>query len=249
MRALTFEGIGLVVACKGQDGAAPAASSNRPGTPIPSSTTPPSSLPIQSPASPDAGGSPLKWDFESDKPGAPPAGFSFARTGQGRDGTWLVRAEPDAPSGANVLAQGDGDSTDHRFPIAVADAPLLRDLDLQVRCKPVSGTVDQACGMVFRYRDANNYYVTRANALEGNVRLYFVKAGQRQQIASFSGRVTSGAWHDYRVVAEGDHFEVYWNGTKVIDHHDRTFGEAGKLGLWTKADSVTYFDNLRVSPL
>ena len=249
MRAPTFVCLGLLVACKGQDGAATAASSKIPGSQNTDSTPPASSVPAQSPASPDAGGGLTKWDFESDKPGAPPAGFSFARTGQGRDGTWLVRAEPDAPSGAHVLAQGDGDATDHRFPIAVADAPLLRDLDLQVRCKPVSGTVDRACGMVFRYRDANNYYVTRANALEGNVRLYFVKEGQRQQIASFSGKVTAGAWHDYRVVAEGDHFEIYWDGTRVIDHHDATFGDAGKLGLWTKADSVTYFDNLRVRPL
>ena len=91
--------------------------------------------------------------------------------------------------------------------------------------------------------------MTRANALEGNVRLYFVKDGHRQQIATHSGKVTSGAWHDYRVVARGDHFEVFWDGAKVIDQHDPTFVEAGKVGLWTKADSVTYFDDLSAKPL
>lgn len=147
-----------------------------------------------------------------------------------------------------MLAQTDADSTDDRFPVAFADKPTLRDLELSVRCKPVSGAVDRACGLVFRLKDANNYYVTRANALEGNVRLYYVKNGHRQQIATFSGNVAAGAWHEYRVVARGDHFEVYWDNAKVIDQHDQTFGDAGKIGLWTKADSVTYFDDLTVKP-
>lgn len=188
-------------------------------------------------------------NFDADKPGNSPAGFSFARTGSGHEGKWRVKAEPGAPSGGNVLAQLDADSTDMRFPVAIADAPVARDVDVRVRCKPVSGQVDQACGLVLRYRDANNYYVTRANALEGNTRLYFVKDGQRQQIASWSGKVTSGAWHDLRFVANGNHFEVHWDGAKILDHTDETFKDAGKSGVWTKADSVTYFDDLQVTPL
>lgn len=159
-----------------------------------------------------------------------------------------MRAEPGAPSGANVVAQTDADTTDYRFPVLFAEQPSVGDLELSVRCKPVSGKVDQACGLVFRLKDANNYYVTRANALEDNVRLYYVKDGKRQQIASWSGKVTPAAWHDYRVVCVGDHFEVYWDGAKVMDQHDKTFTEAGKVGLWTKADSVTYFDELKVTP-
>jgi hypothetical protein len=108
----------------------------------------------------------------------------------------------------------------------------------------MSGKVDQACGLVFRLRDANNYYLTRANALENNVRLYTVKGGARAQIASYTGKVTSGVWHDYKVIAKGDHIEVHWDGAKVIDVNDSTFREAGAIGVWTKADSVTAFDDL-----
>jgi hypothetical protein len=121
-----------------------------------------------------------------------------------------------------------------------------RDVDVRVRCKPVSGKVDEACGLVFRLRDADNYYLTRANALENNVRLYFVKGGRREQIASYSGKVTAGTWHELRATAVGDHLEVSWDGSKVVDHHDQTFPDAGSVGVWTKADSVTYFDDLSI---
>jgi hypothetical protein len=189
------------------------------------------------------------WTFDADQAGEAPAGFAFGRTGVGREGKWLVRAEGSAPSGANVLAQTDADTTDDRFPVAFASEPVLKDCELSVRCKPISGKVDRACGLVFRLRDANNYYLTRANALEDNVRLYYVKDGHRQQIATYGGKVGSDAWHDLRAVARGDHFEVYWDGKKVLDHHDATFSEGGMVGVWTKADSVTYFDDLRVRSL
>ena len=189
------------------------------------------------------------WSFDSDQADAAPVGFSFGRTGSGRPGRWIVRSEKDAPSGPNVLAQTDADDTDSRFPVAVADEPSLRDLKLSVRCKPISGKVDQACGLVFRYRDENNYYLTRANALEGNVRLYYVKNGRRKQFASWSGEVSSSAWHELRAEAKGDHFQIYWDGEKAIDADDKTFPDTGRNGLWTKADSVTYFDDLTVAPL
>jgi hypothetical protein len=185
-----------------------------------------------------------QWSFDSDTANAQPPGFSFGRTGGGRQGRWNVIADPGAPSGTQVLAQLDTDDTDYRFPIAVADEPLLRDGSVSVRCKSVSGSVDQACGLVFRYRDANNYYVTRANALENNVRLYHVKSGDRRQFAGWSGTVSTGKWHTLRVEARGDHFEIYWEDKKIIDVHDATFRDAGKIGVWTKADSVTYFDDL-----
>jgi hypothetical protein len=117
-----------------------------------------------------------KWDFEASSTDQPPTGFSLGRTGSGRMGRWLIKAEKDAPSGAHVLAQVDNDPTSYRFPIAIAEELSLRDFRLAVRCKPVSGKVDQACGLVFRYIDENNYYVTRANALEDNVRFYHVIA-------------------------------------------------------------------------
>ena len=189
------------------------------------------------------------WTFDADKPDAPPAGFSFARTGQGAEGKWLVKAVPDAPSPGNVLAQTDGDTTDYRFPVAVADAPALKDLRLSVKCKPVAGKGDQGCGLVFRFRDADNYYVVRANALEDNVRLYHVVKGRRVQFAGWDGKVASGVWHALSIQAKGTHFEVSFNGKKVIDTTDDTFADAGKVGVWTKADSIIYFDDLSVEPL
>ena len=196
-------------------------------------------------AAPDPAAATRTRTFDDDAVSAPPAGFSFGRTGSGALWRWVVRAEAGAPSGANVLAQLDADDTDMRFPIAVMEAPVLRDVRVSVRCKMVSGRVDQACGLVARYRDENNYYVTRANALEDNIRLYTVRDGQRRQLASWSGRVTPNAWHEYRLEVRGDHLEVFWDGQRVLDHHDTTFTEAGRVGVWTKADSVTYFDDLR----
>src|SRR5260370_12843677 len=187
------------------------------------------------------------WNFDSDTAGTASGGFSFGRTGKGAEGQWVVRSEEDAPSKPNVLAQVSTDDTDYRFPVAFA-GPDIKDLRVSVKCKPVSGRVDQGCGLVFRLKDADNYYVVRANALENNVRLYHVVKGDRRQFAGWNGKVSSGAWHSLRVDAQGDHFEVYWDGKKVIDAHDGTFTDAGKVGLWTKADSGTYFADLTASP-
>ncbi len=188
------------------------------------------------------------WNFDSDVAGAPPAGFSFGRTGKGAEGQWVVRAENDAPSKPNVLAQVSTDDTDYRFPVAFT-GPEMKDLRLSVKCKPVSGKVDQGCGLVFRLKDADNYYVVRANALEDNVRLYHVVKGNRRQFAGWNGKVASGVWHDLAVEAQGEHLQVFFDNKKIIDAKDKTFPDAGKVGLWTKADSVIYFDNLTTSPL
>ncbi|MBI3319122.1 MAG: ABC transporter ATP-binding protein [Candidatus Omnitrophica bacterium] len=187
--------------------------------------------------------------FDADHVGEAPSGFVFGRTGSGRVGRWIVQADKDAPSSPNILAQVDADQTDYRFPVAVASEPILRDMRLSVKCKPVSGEVDQACGLVFRYQDENNYYITRANALEGNIRLYHVVKGDRQQFAGWNGPVASGAWHELVVEAQGSQFSVYWDGQEIINAQDQTFLSPGHVGIWTKADSVTYFDDLHVEPL
>lgn len=192
---------------------------------------------------------PTTWNFDADRVNESPKGFSFSRTGNGRKGRWVVWPAKDAPSRTNVLAQLDNDDTDFRFPIAVASATRLTDVRLSVKCKPVSGAVDEACGLVFRYQDANNYYLTRANALEHNVRLYKVVGSHRQQLAGWSGPVTRGVWHALRVEALGDHMIVSWDGQNIIVVDDHTFRDAGSIGVWTKADSVTYFDDLVVEPL
>lgn len=186
--------------------------------------------------------------FDSDREGQPPSGMAFARSGGGALGSWVVRGEADAPSAPNVLAQTDPDKTNMRFPIAVTDQQL-GDVRVSARCKLISGKVDQACGLVVRYRDENNYYVTRANALENNVRLYHLEAGKRTQLASWEGPVKAGVWHEYALEIRGDHIQVFWNGTRVLDHRDTTFAEPGQVGVWTKADSVTYYDDLKIEAL
>jgi hypothetical protein len=186
-------------------------------------------------------------NFDSEKPGEPPKGFAFGRTGHGSPGKWVVQAAKDAPSGGNVLVQTDTDDTDYRFAVAYT-GPEMKDLRLSVKCKPVAGKVDQGCGIVFRLKDADNYYLTRANALEDNVCLYHVVKGDRRQIASFKGKVKSGVWHDLAAEANGDHIEVFFDGKKIMDARDKTFTEAGKFGLWTKADSLIEFDDLSASP-
>ena len=193
-------------------------------------------------------------DFESDSVGQPPSGFSFALTGGGRPGVWVVRKEDRAADRGNVLAQTDADGTSYRFPIAVFNEVTTRDVDISVRFRPVSGRVDQAAGLVWRYQDANNYYIVRANALESNVVLYKVQNGKRTDLpVKGSGRtygkkadVPKNAWSQMGITVRGSLFTVSLNGQGLYEVEDTTFTGAGKIGLWTKADSVTYFDDLTV---
>ena len=156
-------------------------------------------------------------------------------------------ADPTAPSKPNVVVQTSTDTTDYRFPLLIADQGSFRDLDLSVKFKAVSGRVDQAGGLVFRLKDPNNYYIVRANALEDNYRLYHVVGGRRQQFAGANFKVTPGVWHELRVEAVGNKFACYYDGVKKIEATDDTFKDAGKVGLWTKAESVTYFDDLKAT--
>ncbi len=187
------------------------------------------------------------FNFDSDTAGQPPKGFEFALTGEGKPGKWVVQAVDDAPSGKNVLAQTDGDETDYRFPVAYT-GPEIKDLRLSVKCKPVAGKGDQGCGIVWRLKDKDNYYITRANALEDNVHLYHVIKGRRVRFAGWNGKVASGVWHELAMEMVGDHIQVFFNGTKVIDDHDGTLKDPGKFGVWTKADSIIQFDDLTATP-
>ena len=190
-------------------------------------------------------------DFSQDTVDQPPKGFEFGHTaGVGRPGRWVVQTD-----GSNkVLAQTDADSTRSRFPVAVLSDLTTTDADLSVRFKPVSGRVDQAAGLVWRYQNQDTYYIVRANALEDNVVLYKVEGGKRTDLpVKGEGRtygkksdVPSGQWSTLRVVATGRVFEVYFNGTKLYEVEDATFAQPGKVGVWTKADSVTQFDDLTV---
>ena len=195
-------------------------------------------------------------DFESDHVGQAPAAFTFALTGTGRSGAWMIKKD-DSPEGrGNVLAQTDTDSTSYRFPLAVLSDISTADVDMSVRFRPVSGRVDQAAGLIWRYRDASNYYLVRANALEGNVVLYKVEKGKRSDLPlKGSGRtygkkvpVPKNTWSQLGVTVRGPSFTVSLNGKGVYEVDDSTFTGPGKVGLWTKADSVTYFDDFTVVP-
>ena len=196
-----------------------------------------------------------KLTFDDQKAGEAPKGMTCALTGKGRPGTWLIQQDEGAPSKPLVLAQTDADATGYRFPHCVVDGLMARDLTLSVRFKPVSGAGDRAGGLVWRYRDADNYYVVRANALENNVVLYKVEGGRRTDLPlKGEGRtygkktaVPSGAWSTLGVNVRGNLFEVVFNGAKLYEVEDATFTGPGQVGVWTKADSVTHFDDLKVT--
>ncbi len=134
----------------------------------------------ENPAPQPVSGKQLIYNFDSDPVGQLPAKFHSARTGQGSESTWVVMADPTAPSKPNVVAQTSTDKTDYRFPLLIADEGSFRDLDLSVKFRAIAGSVDQAGGLIFRLKDPNNYYIVRANALEDNYRLYHVVDGRRR---------------------------------------------------------------------
>ncbi len=187
--------------------------------------------------------------FEDAPTGAPPPGFSFALTGGGRPVRWVVLEDPSAPAGGKVVAETSQDRTSDRFPLAILDGLEARDVAVSVRFKPVSGTVDQAAGLTVRLRDPRNYYIARANALEDNVRLYRVVDGRRTQFAGTDVRVPRDRWQTLSLRVEGDRFAVALDGRELFTATDRTFAEAGRVGLWTKADSLTHFDGFEVEAL
>jgi hypothetical protein len=177
-------------------------------------------------------------------------------THEGSAPRWEILRDDSAPSRPLVFAQLSRDATAGRFPLAIWNGGVFRDGEVSVVFKTVSGTVDQAAGLVWRYRDANHYYIARANALENNVVLYKVDNGIRSSLApkglpsrayGVKHPIPNGVWTKFRVVFSGASFQVFLNGDRMFEVEDRSFGSAGKAGLWTKADSVTYFDDFEVS--
>jgi len=177
-------------------------------------------------------------NFDNLPVGSAPAGWTATKTGTG-DAKWTVEKDDSAPSKPNVLKQS-GQAT---YPVCLKDDPSLEDGFVEVKFKPVSGREDQAGGLVWRAKDANNYYVARANALENNVTIYNTINGRRTEKKRASIKVASGQWHTLRVEFQGSHFTVICDGAKALEWDDETFKDAGKVGLWTKADSVTLFDD------
>ncbi len=188
------------------------------------------------------------FSFDADRAGSPPSGWKVEGTGQRSPlATWQVAADPTAPSAPNVLAlsKTNHDSGD-TFNLCWTDRVRFLDGTIEVAFKAVAGEEDQGGGPIWRVRDSTNYYICRANPLEGNFRVYYVKEGARKQLASVKVEVASGVWHRIKVEHAGTHITCWLDGTKHLEADDATFGEAGGVGLWTKADAVTSFDDLRI---
>ena len=194
------------------------------------------------------GGLSVSIDFEATPVGQLPAGVTTALTGSGGPVKWSVIEDPTAPAGSKVLAQTSADRTDLRFPLAIFES-AVGDAAVAVKFRAVAGEVDRAGGIALRLSDAGNYYVVRANALEDNVRLYRVVGGQRIQFAGANAKVASGTWHELGFEVRGNRFEVIFNGKSLFTATDATFARPGRVALWTKADSVTSFDDLRIGGL
>jgi hypothetical protein len=177
-------------------------------------------------------------DFDDAKPGAPPPGWTATQTGQGSS-KWTVEPDSTAPSKPNVLKQ----SGEAAYPVCIKEDTSLKNGFVEVKFKPIAGKVDQAGGVIWRCQDKDNYYVARANALEDNVTIYHTIKGKRVSFKNTDTKVASGQWHTLRVDFNGNNFTVSFDGRKVIEAADDSFTEAGKVGLWTKADSVTLFDD------
>ena len=179
-------------------------------------------------------------NFDDATPGQPPPGWTPTNTGKGTP-HWTVEKDETAPSKPNVLKQS-GEAT---FPVCIRNGASIKDGFVEVKFKPVSGKKDQAGGLIWRGQDADNYYVARANALEDNVTIYHTIKGKRVSFKNTDAQVRSGVWHTLRVEFAGNTFIVIFDGQKVIEASDDSFSESGKVGLWTKADSVTLFDDFK----
>ena len=186
-----------------------------------------------------------RWDFEDAAIGKLPPGWSATQTGKGKGSVWKVLEDKSAPKGPKVLAQTAAEQPGGLFNLCIADKSRFADLDLSVSFKAIAGKKDQGGGPVWRYQDANNYYVVRMNPLEDNFRLYKVVDGKRIQLGTAEEIVAAeGKWHTIRVVHKGNHIRCFFGGKMLLEAKDDAFKEAGKIGLWTKADAQTYFDDL-----
>ena len=177
-------------------------------------------------------------NYDDTKAGVPPPGWTAAQTGSGT-AKWTIEKDDSAPSKPNVLKQS-GQAT---FPVCFKNGTNIKDGFVEVKVKPIAGKEDQAGGVIWRLQDVNNYYIARANALENNVTIYHTIKGKRTEKKRTKMEVSSGAWHTLRVDFRGNHFTVTFDGKKALEWDDDAFKNAGKVGVWTKADSVTEFDN------
>jgi len=188
----------------------------------------------------------LKAIFDKSSLGKVPPGWTVARTGKGEGSAWKVVADETAPSRTGVALAQVAESPSAVFNLCVADASRFQNVDVSVAFKAIKGQIDQGGGMVWRYQDKDNYYICRMNPLENNYRLYKVVAGKRLQLATRERlAIKVNEWHKLKVEMEGDQIRCYLDGEKILEGKDDTFKTAGKVGLWSKADAQTHFDEFK----
>jgi hypothetical protein len=177
-------------------------------------------------------------NFDTDPAGSLPPGWEQGVTGRGTP-RWTVQADASAPSRPNVLKQSGVGS----FPWAVRSGTSVEDGYVEVKFKALEGREDQAGGVIWRWKNGDNYYVARGNALENNVSLYYTEAGSRKTLKYVDAPVAPRVWHTLRVEFQGRKIRVALDGKTYIEFEDAHIAGAGAVGLWTKADSVTAFDD------
>lgn len=184
------------------------------------------------------------WTFDMDPFGIRPKEFVIGRLFDGRPaGEWRVFDSPDAPSPPHVLAQLIGKDAEHAYKVVLVASTEAADLDLEVAFKAIEGRGDMGGGLIWRARDDRNYYLARANPFEQNIRAYVVVGGVRRMLGNANHNIPVDRWHRLRVIVRGDRFQVRYDDHAVLDLRDDTF-LSGRIGLWTKSDAVTYFDDL-----
>lgn len=192
---------------------------------------------------------PTTIDFEHFETGPAPKDFTPFLGGFGKESAWQIKSEPSALSGTKVLAQTSYDQIDNRFPMLVYNDVTAKNVRVAVQFKPLSGKIDQAAGVIVRFQDPEHFYVVRANALEGTVQLYRVVKGVHHVVTGKNIPVESGKWHSLDVLIDDVEVTVFFDGYQLFDVRDDTFSTAGKVGLLTKSDGVTLFDDLQVTVL
>ena len=176
-----------------------------------------------------------------------PADWTVTQTGKGQGSVWKIVEDSTAPSKSGLALAQTAESPNAVFNVCVAKETSYKDVEVSTAFKAIKGLKDQGGGIVWRYQDANNYYVARFNPLEDNYRVYKVIAGKRIQLETKEDiKVPTGEWHVLKIKHAGDRIECYLDGKKLLEHKDNTIAKAGQVGLWSKADAQTYFDNFAV---
>ncbi len=195
----------------------------------------------------ETAGPALEWNFDQTSPGALPTQFSIATLFDGRPaGDWQVLTTDRAKSPPNVLAQLMPKGAEHAYKVVLIQGTESADMELEVSLLPIGGKADMGGGLIWRATDDRNYYLARANPLEQNIRIYRVVKGVRHMLKNVDQIIDLRKWHTLRVMMNGCQAQVFFDQRPIFDLCDDTFKGQGLVGLWTKSDAVTYFDNLRL---